>query len=388
MTTLKEKSVFELVKKYPLYSVDKLAQALPGISRHSIQTILEKQGLSTVAKRLEFAGNELAAAVRVEPVEKKQAGTEKPVLRWLGWLKLGRNKTKVDGEVMPGVFNKEGRRRTGWRVDRVKLGLAAGLVALVGGGWLSYGYLFAPVPRISLEEPGIDFIGQSERLFVSGWVNPVSSRVTVNGETVYLNGDGSFTAIIEIPLGESVLTLEAGSRGKKSRLVRLVEREASEAEYQRQESEEELKRKEALSREAQLDTKIKDLLAVKSSGTGESRPGLLRIVEGRLKEENGAAQVVGEVVNLGQEEASWVTVTAKFFDGADSLVDEKVGFATDFGQTIKPGEKAAFETQMTRVEFDHYTLDLSWEGLEGLVAGVASESALIASDSAQESGGE
>jgi len=50
----KEYLVLSMVRKYPLYSLNKLAEELPEISRHSIQRILEKNNLSTVEKRLAF----------------------------------------------------------------------------------------------------------------------------------------------------------------------------------------------------------------------------------------------------------------------------------------------------------------------------------------------
>ena len=66
-------------------------------------------------------------------------------------------------------------------------------------------------------------------------------------------------------------------------------------------------------------------------------------------------------------------ITARFLDQAGKVVDTKYGFATDYDEVLRPKEEAEFETQVTLKEFDHYTLELSWE--EESVAGVATESA-------------
>src|SRR4030042_3984974 len=52
-----EELVLELVKKYPLYSLNKLKQMLPDINRHTIQKVLEKNQLSRLEERLAFTGN-------------------------------------------------------------------------------------------------------------------------------------------------------------------------------------------------------------------------------------------------------------------------------------------------------------------------------------------
>lgn len=355
----REYLVLSMVKKYPLYSLNKLAEELPEISRHSIQRILEKNDLSTIEKRLAFS-------------EEKKMGFP-PLLKKLKTGVLGLFSLKqFDFEKLknlPQVLREEPQPR--WQLARKGVILGVLIIIL----WQAASFVLAKPPDISLEQPGMDFANQGEKLFVSGKVIPASSRITVNGKEVSLNGDGSFTAVINIPLGESTLEVEAINKRKKSRMLRLVNRVPSEEELQAQEELEAEKKLEAADKAAELERTVNDLAAAKSAvmNPGSGTKGFLRILNNHIEEEAGFFSVVGEVVNLGEEAVSWVMITAKFFSENGGAVDTKKGFATDFNQVIKPRERAEFETQATTRKFDYYSLELSWEA--GTVAGIATEGA-------------
>lgn len=354
----KEYLVLSMVRKYPLYSLNKLAQELPGISRHSIQRILEKNDLSRVEKRLAFSEEKKGRVVSLLERLKIELSFFPQKLPNLEELKKLFER-----------FQEEPWAR--WQLLR-NLVVLTGLVFIF---WFGVNFVFAKTPDISLEQPPLDFVNQGEKLFIIGKVVPANSQVTINGNEVSLDGDGSFTAVVDIPMGESVLEIEAIYRRKIARLLRLVKRTPTQEEIQAQEEEEAKKKQEVLDKAAELDRTVKDLMAAKSvvmSPEGEKK-GFLRVLNNQIKEEAGLATVVGEVVNLGEEAVSWVMVTANFFDQAGNKVDQKIGFATDFGEVVKPGEIAEFETQVTQKEFDYYSLELSWE--EGAVAGIATESA-------------
>lgn len=357
----REYLVLSMVKKYPLYSLNKLAEELPEISRHSIQRILEKNDLSTVEKRLVFSEEK---RMDFSLFFKKLKTTV------LGLFSL----KQFDFEELknlPQVLREEPQPR--WQLARKIVILGVLVITL----WQAASFVLANPPGISLEQPGMDFTNQGEKLFVSGRVIPASSRITVNGKEVSLNGDGSFTAVINIPPGESILEVEAVNKRKKSRMLRLVNRVPTQEELQAQKEEEAKKKLEGADKAAELERMVKDLIAAKSAVMSPEggKKGLLRILNNQIKGEIGFSSVIGEVVNLGQEAVSWVMITANFFDETGKAMDTKYGFATDFGQVIKPGEKTKFETQATMKEFDHYSLELSWE--EGAVAGIATESGEI-----------
>lgn len=346
----KEALILDLIKKYPLYSVDKLKEEFPEISRHAIQRILEKNNLSTVGKRMVFA-------------EEKN---EKPFERFPRKT-LSKLLEKKDL-----FFNKFGdffelisaRQKLSWSWLAI-----LGILMIVS--WWAGSFVFAKPPEISLEKPEVGFTNEGEKLFVSGKIFPINSQVNVNGSRVSLNGDGSFTAIVNIPLSESELEVEAVNKGKKAKVLRLVNRVATKEELQTQAEEEEKRKLEAADKMAELERNVNDLLAAKNA-TSETK-GFLKIINNRVQEKLGFASVVGEVVNLGQQAVSWVMITASFLDQDSREIDRKSGFATDFGEVIKPGETVSFETQSTTKKFDHYSLAISWE--EGAAAGIATEAA-------------
>ena len=113
-------------------------------------------------------------------------------------------------------------------------------------------------------------------MFVSGKVVPVNSRVTVNGKSVALNGDGSFTAVVNISMGESALEIEATKAGKTGQLLRLVTRVPTEKELQAQKNEEEEKKKEVADRSAKLERTVNDLIAARNASPGKK--GHLKIL--------------------------------------------------------------------------------------------------------------
>lgn len=349
----KEYLVLSMVKKYPLYSVNKLTEELPGISRHSVQRILEKHDLSTAEKRLDFSSE-------------KEFGLFKTLQRLkitilgLFWSK------QIDFEGVKKLLKRfQAKPKLRWQLAR-NLAIFLGLVLIF---WQGASFISARPPEISLDQPEMGFVNEGERLFISGKVIPASSQVTVNGNEVSLNGDGSFTAVVNIPLGESTLEIEAVNKKKEAKALRLVKRVLTQEEIQAEEEEEAKKKLAATDKAAELERTVNDLLAAKNANSGSK--GFLRILNNHVKEEAGFQSVVGEVFNFGQKEVSWVMVTVKFLNQSGGVVDTKYGFATGFEEIVKPGEGAEFETQPTKKEFDYYSLELSWE--EGVIAGAATE---------------
>ncbi|MFC1727419.1 FxLYD domain-containing protein [Patescibacteria group bacterium] len=363
----KKQVVLDMVRKYPLYSVDKLAEGLPEISRHSIQRILEKTNLSTAEKRLQFS-----------TVKRDQSSFQpsKIVQKNRFSKLLGLRLVLIKGVVS--LFKK--RPSFNHKFAFVFSGsLAIGLIV-----WGVSAFGFSDSPKISLEKPGLEYSQEGKKLFVIGQVLPTSSKVFVNSQAVSLNGDGTFTSVIEVPLGESLVEVKAKYRGKESQLLRLVEREPSEEELKAQENEESQKRLAAANEAAETERKVNDLLAARRTVAGEDQEeSFLRISNNQAKENEGFWSIEGEVVNLGEESVNWVMVTVSFLDKSGSVIDTKYGFATDFEESLKPGERTDFETQPTQKEFDHYRLELSWEKENSAdVAGESTGSADLVEDEA------
>ncbi|MDO8551075.1 MAG: FxLYD domain-containing protein [bacterium] len=341
----REAIVLDLVKKYPLHSLNKLASMIPDVSRHSIQLILEKHDLSTVEKRLAFC----------TPI-----GIERD--RQINFLK----------HFPFGVYLSKLRKKiTHVPTAKIPFGRLGGVALFLLISFWVAGYVFATPPTIDLGQPRMDFVNSGERLYVSGRVMPVGSKVKVNSTDVLLNGDGTFTAVVKIPLGESSLEVTSSYKNRESKLVRLVRRIETEVEAKQRIQEEADKRQESLDKLAALDRNVNDLLAAQNATSGDDQ-ALVRILSNQLKEEAGLYRVTGQVVNDSDEEVGWVMITATYYDKAGGFLDTKYGFATDFGQTIKPQATANFETQATSKPVDHYSLSLSWKGSQP-VAGAESD---------------
>lgn len=332
--------VLGMVKKYPLHSLNKLSEMLPEVSRHSIQRILEKNKLSKVEERLAFSSEK-----KFEPL---------PILEKL--------KNKVSDFFDKKDFNFKLLEKADLEIPFYKIWgkLKILLIAIVVISVFLYAksWVDAEHPKITLEIPSADSNNRGEEIYVSGTVFPKNSRVSVNGEKVYLNGDGSFTSVVNIPIGKSTLEVEAVNKGKKSQVLRLVNRIKTAEELEIEKEEKAEREKEVVDKVAGLESTINDLLAAKEANAQKQQ---LRILNNRVKKEAGFSSIVGEVRNLGDEKVSWVMITVSFLDKDGGLMEEKFGFATDFGETIKPGKSAKFETQSTQKEFDRYSLALSWE---------------------------
>lgn len=334
----REKRVLGMVKQYPLYSLNKLAQLLPDISRHSLQNILEKHDLSTIEKRMFFGET-----------------NKKLIFKILGFIKYDYLSFFKSLKV-----NLSGRQRLILLVFSLTGIFLFSVVSIV----------FANAPEIYLEKLNDqNVINMGEKLFISGKVVPKNAKVMINGKGVALNGNGSFTAIVNLPMGESELQIEAFNFTKQAKLVRLVNRVPTEGELQTIKQEEADNKKKAIDKSAELDRTVNDLLAAKNVGG----KGELKIYNNHLQENAGFTQIVGEVANLGKVPARWVTITAIFYNQAGVVIDTKYGFAVGMDKVINPDETVSFETQATTKPFDRYTLDLTWEPV-GAVGGVATKS--------------
>ncbi len=236
--------------------------------------------------------------------------------------------------------------------------------------FLGYGYLESPGPVITITTPADGASVEGAKLFVKGSVEPAGAFVSVNGKEVAKNGDGTFTAIVTIPTGKTILMVDASYRGKGSSLQQLVERELTEGEKAKKDSERKLAEIKAKQEVINTDQRIEEILGAYSATV---EPKSVRILSHELKTQAGLKRVVGEVMNGVPEEVFWVRITASFYDKDDSVVDTKVGFAAEFEKSIGPFDIAKFETASTGKEFSYYKLSVDWRTSSNLNSPVEDE---------------
>lgn len=199
--------------------------------------------------------------------------------------------------------------------------------------------LFAQTPIIYLEEPASGAIVRNETLYVKGKVTPARAYVGVNDKKPAMNGDGGFTAIIDVPRGESVIKVTATYWFKKSEVLVLVNRKSSTEE-----------------------TLIKGEESSKFDSFLEAeRQSHLRITTSQLVVDGRNTKVVGELTNYSENDIADIEVTATFFNAHGAVVDQKSTFAYGFDDFLRPGEKAMFETDRTGSDFVVYELSLAWD---------------------------
>lgn len=328
-----EAEVLEAVKKYPAYSIDKLRNVLPKIKRHKIQRVLENKGLSKLEERLQFSKS---SRVTIGKYFKKDKTNS-----LLAKIKAPRPSfPKISPE------SRKRFRRSGAIV-------VGGVLILVTVNALVRSWLFAQTPIIRIQQPSHGSLVQNKKVFVSGIVEPAQASVSVNGGHVALNGDGSFTAYIDVVVGENVLDIEAIYRFKKARVLTVIKRELSPEELKAQAEEE--KRRQEL---AELEQGANDVLAVRRA-RNEKDP--VRVIKSSLVEEGKLSTVEGEVFNFGSTDLSFIQITATFLDEKGGAMDSKSGLAEGFHEALRPGQKASFKTMPTSKKFYAYELSLEWE---------------------------
>lgn len=236
--------------------------------------------------------------------------------------------------------------------------------------FLSYGYLESPGPTITITTPEDGASIEGGKLFVKGSVVPAGANVFVNGKEVAKNGDGTFTAVITIPTGKTILMVNANYRGKNSSLQRLVERALTESEQAKKKAERELAQIKAKQEVINTDQRIEEILGAYSATV---EPKSVKVLSHELKTQAGLKRVVGEVMNGVPEEVFWVRITASFYDKDDNVVDTKVGFSAQFDKSIGPFDIAKFETASTGKEFAYYKLSVDWRTSSNLTDPVEDE---------------
>lgn len=249
--------------------------------------------------------------------------------------------------------------------------------------FLGYGYLESPGPTITIITPEDGASVEGTKLFVKGSVSPAGSSVLVNDKEVAKNGDGTFTAVVTIPTGKTILMVNASYRGKKSSLQQLVERELTESEKAKKDTERKLAEIKAKQEVINTDQRIEEILGAYSATV---EPKSVKVLSHELKTQAGLKRVTGEVMNGVPEEVFWVRITASFYDKEGNVVDTKVGFAVEFEKSIGAFDIAKFETASTGKEFSYYKLSVDWRTSSNLTEPAEDEKEATPSSETSDSG--
>ena len=77
----------------------------------------------------------------------------------------------------------------------------------------------------------------------------------------------------------------------------------------------------------------------------------------------GTTSIVGEVINNGNDSATYVKVLATFYNASNEVVDTSFTYAGDTASTpLQKGKTAPFEIiLLNKTKFDHYKIDVSWD---------------------------
>jgi len=108
-----------------------------------------------------------------------------------------------------------------------------------------------PTPTITLSEFESDKIVTGSEYSLSGKVDPPSSELKVNGKTVEVKEDGSFTYTLSLKEGVNEIKIEANNSGKTAELSRKLTRELTEEEKAAKAAEEKRKAEEETKQKAE-----------------------------------------------------------------------------------------------------------------------------------------
>jgi NADPH-dependent glutamate synthase beta subunit-like oxidoreductase len=80
------------------------------------------------------------------------------------------------------------------------------------------------------------------------------------------------------------------------------------------------------------------------------------------KSQYGASSIVGEVINNGDADASFVKITATYYDEKGEVVDTGFTYAGDTSSVaLQPTKKAPFELgRIENIKYANYKLDVTW----------------------------
>jgi len=94
----------------------------------------------------------------------------------------------------------------------------------------------------------------------------------------------------------------------------------------------------------------------------EKPKGKVEVKSDALKTQYGYKHIVGEVVNNTDRDASFIKVTATYYDKDGKVTGTDSTYAGDFNTPLAPTLTAPFDVGSldTSLVVDHYKLDVTW----------------------------
>lgn len=252
------------------------------------------------------------------------------------------------------------------RVFKNKLMLVV-LLALAGILYYFNQYSSATSPIISMSFPKEQSMIAEKQIYIKGKVIPAGSDVNINDHEVARNGNGEFTAMVDLPLGKSTITINSSFHGKKSNYLFPIERKMSIVE------EKEIQQKIATNKILEdkkvmgIKTQVEDKVNVLQ---GDNIQKLLVISDKNILASGYQKKIVGKILNSSSGNAYDVKVIATFYDTNGEIVDIKQGIAVEGATPLISRQSIAFATDPTSKSFSTYDLSLSAQNQASSSAGV------------------
>lgn len=225
-----------------------------------------------------------------------------------------------------------------------------------------------PSPTITITTPTEKSLITDQQVFVRGKVTPNSSKVTINNNAhIAKNGNGEFTAMIDIPIGKSILRVNSSFHGKESSLIFPIERKRT--------PEEQMAYQQKLARDKALEDQkvmgLKNQVVDKISRLQDVQKSII-VADQQVATIGAQRKIMGTIQNSGGSNAYAVKVIVTFFDINRSIVDLQEMKIVEGSTPMSPGQTVPFTTVPNTRAFTSYDVTVT---ASAQPAGVSDETA-------------
>ncbi|HUQ85062.1 MAG TPA: hypothetical protein VM077_01955 [Candidatus Limnocylindrales bacterium] len=195
-------------------------------------------------------------------------------------------------------------------------------------------------PVITITTPIEKNLITDQQVYVRGKVWPSDAKLRVSNKAeIAQNGNGEFTAMVNVPVGKSVLKFFSSYRGKESSMIFPIERRRSPVEelaYQQQ-----LERDKVLGDQKVAGLKNEVMNRVNKLQDVQS---MIKVTEQKVATIGAQRKVTGTLTNSGPSNAYGVTALVTFFDSTRSVVDVQEAKVVEGATPMQPGQSLPFST--------------------------------------------
>lgn len=195
-------------------------------------------------------------------------------------------------------------------------------------------------PVITITTPIEQNLITDQQVYVRGKVWPSDAKLKISNKAeIAQNGNGEFTAMVDVPVGKSILKFYSTYRGKESSMIMPIERKRT--------PEEELGYQQKLERDKVLgDQKVAGLKneVVNRVNKLQDVQSMIKVTEQRVATIGAQRKVTGTLINSGPSNAYGVMAIVTFFDNTRSVVDVQEAKVTEGATPMQPGQSLPFAT--------------------------------------------